>query len=77
MTIKVIGAGFGRTGTMSLKLALEQLGVGPCYHMVKSSRSRKRQICGSLRRMGILTGIRFFPAINPPSIGRSRISGVS
>jgi hypothetical protein len=33
MTLKVIGAGFGRTGTMSLKLALEQLGFGPCYHM--------------------------------------------
>lgn len=33
MTISVIGAGFGRTGTMSLKLALEQLGFGPCHHM--------------------------------------------
>jgi sulfotransferase family protein len=29
----VIGAGFGRTGTLSLKAALEQLGLGPCYHM--------------------------------------------
>ena len=35
MTISVIGAGFGRTGTLSLKLALEQLGVGRCYHMVE------------------------------------------
>lgn len=35
MTIKVIGAGFGRTGTLSLKLALEQLGFGPCYHMME------------------------------------------
>jgi len=33
MSLAVIGAGFGRTGTMSLKLALEQLGFGPCYHM--------------------------------------------
>lgn len=31
--MKVIGTGVGRTGTMSLKLALEQLGFGPCYHM--------------------------------------------
>lgn len=31
--LKVIGAGFGRTGTMSLKVALETLGLGPCYHM--------------------------------------------
>jgi hypothetical protein len=30
----VIGAGFGRTGTLSLKVALEQLGFGPCMHMV-------------------------------------------
>jgi hypothetical protein len=35
MPLKVIGAGFGRTGTMSLKLALEQLGFGPCYHMAE------------------------------------------
>lgn len=33
MTLDVIGAGFGRTGTMSLKVALEELGFGPCYHM--------------------------------------------
>ena len=31
--MKVIGAGFGRTGTASLKVALEELGFGPCYHM--------------------------------------------
>jgi Sulfotransferase domain len=35
MTLAVIGAGFGRTGTLSLKGALEQLGFGPCYHMVE------------------------------------------
>lgn len=33
MVMQVIGAGFGRTGTMSLKLALEELGFAPCYHM--------------------------------------------
>jgi len=33
MTIRVIGAGIGRTGTASLKLALEQLGFAKCYHM--------------------------------------------
>ena len=36
MTLKVIGVGFGRTGTMSLKLALEELGFGPCYHMAET-----------------------------------------
>ena len=35
MTLSVIGAGFGRTGTLSIKMALEQLGVGRCYHMVE------------------------------------------
>jgi len=35
MAIEVIGAGFGRTGTMSLKVALEELGFGPCYHMIE------------------------------------------
>ncbi|HJN99167.1 MAG TPA: sulfotransferase, partial [Candidatus Marinimicrobia bacterium] len=29
--MKVFGTGFGRTGTMSLKIALEKLGIGPCY----------------------------------------------
>lgn len=33
--MNLIGAGFGRTGTRSLKEALERLGGGPCYHMVE------------------------------------------
>ena len=43
--MKVIGVGFGRTGTRALKLALEQLGYGPCYHMseVIAEPSRIRQ----------------------------------
>jgi len=35
MELEVVGAGFGRTGTQSLKLALDELGVGPCYHMME------------------------------------------
>lgn len=35
MSIKVIGAGFGRTGTLSLKYALEKLGFDKCYHMME------------------------------------------
>jgi Sulfotransferase domain len=31
--LKLINAGLGRTGTTSLKVALDQLGFGPCYHM--------------------------------------------
>ena len=33
MTLGVIGAGLGRTGTLSLRAALERLGFGPCEHM--------------------------------------------
>lgn len=33
--LSILGVGFPRTGTMSLKLALEQLGYGPCYHMIE------------------------------------------
>jgi hypothetical protein len=32
--MKLIGAGLPRTGTLSQKVALEMLGLAPCYHMV-------------------------------------------
>ncbi len=35
MALAVIGAGFPRTGTLSLKTALEQLGFSPCHHMTE------------------------------------------
>ena len=35
MALQIIGAGFGRTGTLSLKLALERLGFSKCYHMAE------------------------------------------
>ena len=35
MSLKVVGAGVGRTGTHSLKIALEQLFEGRCHHMVE------------------------------------------
>ena len=33
MTLQIVGAGLGRTGTHTLKLALERLMGAPCYHM--------------------------------------------
>ena len=36
--LEVIGVGYGRTGTLSLKAALERLGFGPCYHAVEFMR---------------------------------------
>jgi sulfotransferase family protein len=35
MTLRIVGAGLGRTGTMSLKRALERLLGAPCYHMIE------------------------------------------
>ncbi|MFV0294558.1 MAG: sulfotransferase family protein [Hyphomicrobiaceae bacterium] len=43
MSLDVVGAGFGRTGTNSLKVALEQLGFNPCHHMFEV-RNRADQI---------------------------------
>ena len=53
MSLQVIGAGLPRTGTTSLKTALEQLGFGPCNHMtqVMSQPDRWR------------------PGVTPPTIG--------
>ena len=39
MALQVIGAGFGRTGTTSLKAALEQLGFSKCHHMQEVMKS--------------------------------------
>jgi hypothetical protein len=44
MKMKVIGAGVGRTGTFSLKFALEHLGFGPCYHMAEVLAGARRNI---------------------------------
>jgi len=35
MSLAVIGAGYGRTGTLSLKAALETLGYRKCHHMIE------------------------------------------
>lgn len=49
MALEIIGAGFGRTGTMSLKGALEQLGFGPCHHMLEViSRDDQRAMWGEV-----------------------------
>jgi len=46
MDLKVVGAGVGRTGTHSLKLALEQLLGGPCHHMVEVLGDPDHQVPG-------------------------------
>ena len=44
MTMHVIGAGVGRTGTYSLKLAINQLGLGPCHHMEEVLHNQSVQV---------------------------------
>ncbi len=44
MALKVIGAGWGRTGTESLKKALELLGFNKCYHMFELIKDGSRLI---------------------------------
>ena len=44
MTMQVIGAGVGRTGTYSLKLAINRLGLGPCHHMEEVLHNRPVQL---------------------------------
>src|SRR3569623_2777263 len=43
MGLKVIGTGFGRTRTDSMREALEILGFGPCHHMVEVNRSDEQK----------------------------------
>lgn len=44
MTLKVIGIGLGRTGTYSLKAALEELQFGPCDHMEHVAQNMSDQV---------------------------------
>lgn len=47
----MIGTGFGRTGTLSTKKALERLGFGPCHHMEEAVRhpSQFRHLAAHVR----------------------------
>lgn len=44
MELKVIGLGLGRTGTYSLKTALEELQLGPCHHMERVAQNMAVQL---------------------------------
>jgi hypothetical protein len=44
MALEVIGAGLGRTGTLTLKTALERLGYAPCHHMLEVFANAERQV---------------------------------
>ena len=44
MALGLIGAGVGRTGTYSLKLAINKLGLGPCHHMEEVLHDMSRHV---------------------------------
>lgn len=58
MTLSVLGAGFGRTGTLTLKLALETLGIAPCYHMFEVVRNPAHARVWAAARRGELAPMR-------------------
>jgi hypothetical protein len=43
MALKVIGTGFGRTGTDSMREALDLLGFGPCHHIFAVNRDETQR----------------------------------
>lgn len=60
--MKLIGAGLPRTGTLSQKIALEMLGLGPCYHMVnvladlRLAEPWRRALTGEVRWEDVFAG---------------------
>ena len=77
MPLKVIGLGLSRTGTYSLKLALNQLGLGPCHHMEEVLIDMPRQmplwqgaLAGRLDFATIYDG--YYAAVDLPTAGYYR-----
>ena len=55
-SLRVIGAGQGRTGTDSLRLALNELGVGPTYHMSQLLGIEASRPVSPLEMLGLASG---------------------
>ena len=76
--LEIIGAGFGRTGTNSLKLALEHLGFGPCHHMFEVRDNPEQFRTGRRRRVARRSiGMTPLTVIDRRSIGPARDTGAS
>jgi len=59
MPIQILGSGLARTGTMSLKHALEVLTGEPCYHMIELLKNSSRL---SILKAGYKSGVTDWPA---------------
>lgn len=71
MTLAILSAGFGRTGTLSLKAALETLGFAPCYHMATVVQNPQHAAVWSApREASSLIGVRCSTVIPLQSTGR-------
>ena len=76
MTLRVVGAGLGRTGTTSLKEALGLLLGGPCYHMLEVPNAQGTPMRGvTPMTVALPSGTRSSTGIEPRSIGRRLRSG--
>ena len=75
MALEIIGAGFGRTGTLSLKNALEMLGFSGCYHMASVAEQPDHVALWQRAWRGEDVFDELFAGCRPPSIGRPRRSG--
>ncbi|HUR01082.1 MAG TPA: sulfotransferase [Nonomuraea sp.] len=54
----MIGAGFGRTGRLSMRSALEWLGRGPCHHRMELVQRLGRCVAGWASPIGVLGACR-------------------
>ena len=78
MALRVVGAGLGRTGTFSLKLAMEKLLGAPCYHMVEVFARPEHVADWHSAALGKMPDWhRLFDGYAPPSTGPRRRSGRS
>ena len=67
MTLRVIGTGFGRTGTDSMREALTILGFGPCHHMFElSAHEEQKQIWRALA-LGAAADCHVYSRAMPPA----------
>lgn len=77
MSLRVVGGGLGRTGTMSLKMALERLLGAPCHHPTEVSAHPEHVAVWDAAARGTMPDWRQLrPAMARWSTGRRRPCGV-